>query len=68
LGALRDALDGEVMRYWPALLIAIAMAALFMPFGIMPLPWRGWQYFGAAFFTVALLAILFIRRRRSRIA
>jgi uncharacterized membrane protein YkvI len=56
------------MRYWPVLVTAIVLAALFAPFGITPLPWRSWQYFAAALFTLLLLTLVFVRRRRSRIA
>jgi hypothetical protein len=52
------------MRYWPLLILAIILGALFAPFGITPLPWQTWKYAVGAFFTVTLLALVFVRRRR----
>ncbi len=54
------------MRYWPILLFAIVLAALFAPFGLTHLPWGTSKYVLAALFTFGLLMLLFVRRRRSR--
>jgi hypothetical protein len=52
------------MRYWPLLILALVLGALFAPFGLTSLPWQTWKYVVASLFTVALLAVVFIRRRR----